>query len=73
LLLLLCSWLTQVVIFPHTWLAHWLAVRLAWVDDELDPLELDPPPLHAARVSPAASSNAGRTPLGFLPAICRSP
>jgi hypothetical protein len=50
-------------------LAHWLAVRLAWVDDELEPLELDPPPPHAARVSPAASSNAGRTPLGFLRAI----
>jgi hypothetical protein len=29
LLLLLWSWLTQEVMRPHTWLAHWLALRLA--------------------------------------------
>jgi hypothetical protein len=83
-LLLLCSWFTQVVMFPHTWLAHWLAVRLAWVDDELDPLELDPP-LQAAKVTPAANATAviavaratdGRranTPMRNDPPICFPP
>src|SRR5437016_2880573 len=65
LLLLVCSWFTQVVILPHTWLAHWLAVRLAWVDDVPDPLELDPP-LQAANVRPAASATAEANPI--LPA-----
>jgi hypothetical protein len=72
LLLLLCSWFTQVVMFPHTWLAHWLAVRLAWVDDEPDPLELDPP-LQAAKVSPATSTTRGTTRFGLLPVIRPSP
>jgi hypothetical protein len=61
-LLLLCNWFTQPVILPHTWLAHWLAVRLAWVDDELDPLELDPP-LQAATVNPAARLTADASPI----------
>jgi hypothetical protein len=37
---------------PHTCVAHWLAVRLACVDDGLDPLLVDPPPPHAATVRP---------------------
>src|SRR5437899_10252545 len=71
LLLLLCSSFTQVVILPHTWFAHWLALRLAWVDDEPDPLELEPPP-QAAKARPMASVTA-TTPPGLLPAIGPSP
>jgi hypothetical protein len=61
-LLLVCSSFIQVVIFPHTWLAHWLALSVAWVV-EVDPLELEPP-LHAAIVSPAASVSTGTPILG---------
>jgi hypothetical protein len=53
------------VIRPHTWFAHWLALTLDWVVDDLDPLELELP-VQAVSVRPVATATTERATLPAL-------